>query len=285
MGYTPDMNIFKPRFIIAFVTIFICLTGGQFLNSQIKADEKVVILDFSALTPETDQYIKLLNESLMTHIASLNRYKVVERLQLRKIFDQLNLQSGDDFSQDQIVEIGKMAQARIVILGSMGTLGRGIALNARAVDIETGEVIFARNLDSSTLNLMHHIKMMAILISYDLNESDPDYQELLNKNMDKLWTDRHFFDIGIGGGGTINVNQKSAYNYPAETLVVGNMTFTFGYQYAFSRYFAFGPGATILFPVSNYTFRTASNGQTLDYFNHLKFTGWCFFVNVYVRQS
>ncbi|MBP7554372.1 MAG: hypothetical protein KA885_13180 [Spirochaetes bacterium] len=101
--------------------------------------EKIVILSFKDIDAGKN-VIELFHENLLTELVKLNLYTVVERGQIDRIFGELKLAAGEDFEDNQAVEIGKLAQAKLVILGSIGKLNGKIIINARIIDVETAKI-------------------------------------------------------------------------------------------------------------------------------------------------
>ena len=70
------------------------------------------------------------------------------------------------------------------------------------------------------------------------------YSQENNESNNQIWK-RHFFDLSIMGGPSIYYNPFLPF-FGAGGLV----GISFGYQYAFTPYFAFGPGATGLLSIT-----------------------------------
>jgi hypothetical protein len=68
-------------------------------------------------------------------------YSLVDRSQLDKIRAEQNFQLSGDVDDNQIVSLGKMAAARIVITGRITKMGNIQSLTLRALDVETGELV------------------------------------------------------------------------------------------------------------------------------------------------
>lgn len=76
-------------------------------------------------------------EEVLPHLKS--KYDIVERSQVAKVIQELNLESSlaDGASQP---DLGKLAKIRYIVLGSVSPLS-GVTVNARLVDVQTGLVV------------------------------------------------------------------------------------------------------------------------------------------------
>ncbi len=117
-----------------------------FLTFSVLSKEKVVILEFKSIGVEKNT-IDYIHESLLTAIINTDKFVVLERGQLDKIFKELNLVNSDEFTEDEIIEIGKLAKAKIGIIGSVAKGSDVITINVRGVNIETGDIKFAKSIN------------------------------------------------------------------------------------------------------------------------------------------
>jgi len=112
---------------------------------NIHAKEKIAILELKPIYV-TSQITNGVTETLMTSIAEHNKYEVIERAQINKIYDELKLTSQEDFEDETVIEIGKLAKAMQILVGSVSKLGNKYVINLRILEVETGRVTFARNI-------------------------------------------------------------------------------------------------------------------------------------------
>lgn len=126
--------------ILLFLTIFVF----SFLNAK----EKIVIINLKpATTGESDiRLADSITENLITAIINNGNYEVIERSQLNKIFEELRFTSGDEFDDNEVVEIGKLAKAKLALIGSVTKLGKTTSVNARIIEVETGKSLTGKNI-------------------------------------------------------------------------------------------------------------------------------------------
>ncbi|HZZ77661.1 MAG TPA: hypothetical protein VFE62_04025 [Gemmataceae bacterium] len=79
------------------------------------------------------------------------KYDLVERGQLKKVLQELNFQAGipDDAAQQK--KIGKLANVRYLVVGSVSRL-IGVSVRARLIDVETGLVVQTGKITTATMD-------------------------------------------------------------------------------------------------------------------------------------
>jgi len=128
---------------VFFLILFIIASISYFYAQSQK--EKIVILNFKPIN--IDKVIAdAVTENLMTSVVDLKVFQVIERAQLDKILGELKLTSKEEFDDQTAMQVGKLAKAKIVLVGSVTKLGRKITINARGIEVETGNVAFGKSI-------------------------------------------------------------------------------------------------------------------------------------------
>jgi hypothetical protein len=93
------------------------------------------------------------------------RFDLVEREQLGRVVDELKLDASDLTANDSgRREVGRLARARYLVLGSLSCLG-GITANARLVDVRSGLVVqTARLVAASPQELISRLPQLANML-------------------------------------------------------------------------------------------------------------------------
>jgi hypothetical protein len=95
---------------------------------------------------------------------------IVERTQIRKTFDEVELRASDLVEQDQAVESGKLVGADHVVIGGFAYGEGGLKVTARMVAVETGLVTIGvveegrrerKVLDAVAAKLLDHLGIAA----------------------------------------------------------------------------------------------------------------------------
>lgn len=104
-------------------------------------DVALAVLPFYASPELSKRRVGIAFAELLTH--SFNRYpvKIVERLELNKVFDELKLSMSGVSDTEDALKIGKLANARLQVLGSIDKIGDKYHVNVRMIRTETGEIV------------------------------------------------------------------------------------------------------------------------------------------------
>ncbi len=70
-----------------------------------------------------------------------DQYKIIERTQMDKIFEEYDVQNTGCVTDSCAVVFGKMLGAERIVIGSIGLVGNTYSVSARIVDVETTETI------------------------------------------------------------------------------------------------------------------------------------------------
>jgi len=86
-------------------------------------------------------------EDLSTALIDSGAFDVVERGQLDKALDELKIGLADTFDSERAQKLGKMVNARVVIIGSISDRGAYTVINARLIDTATGKARIAASVE------------------------------------------------------------------------------------------------------------------------------------------
>ena len=84
---------------------------------------------------------KVLTQTLTSNIIDLGDYIVVERANIDKILKEQKFQSSGCTDSECAVEIGQLLNADLTIIGTAGKVGSTYTIQARIINVETGEAI------------------------------------------------------------------------------------------------------------------------------------------------
>ena len=113
------------------------------------SDLRVAVLDFRNLTERRDlAYLeKAIPEILITDLSICQKITLVERSRLQEILDEMQLALSGVVNDDQVVEIGELAGANAILIGSITAGGDVYRIDARLVDVASAEVLLAEKKD------------------------------------------------------------------------------------------------------------------------------------------
>jgi hypothetical protein len=104
-------------------------------------NQKIAVLNCTAPDEESSLFV---TDGIEQQLFDAG-YSLVDRSELDKIRAEQKFQLSGDVDDRQIVSIGKMAAARIVITGRITKAGSIQSLTLRALDVETGELVSRAN--------------------------------------------------------------------------------------------------------------------------------------------
>lgn len=105
------------------------------------AKEKIAIFEFTSTKELKERHVgHAVSELLTHHINGDSGFVLLERLELNKIMGELKLSMAGVTDQEDALKAGKLGGAKAIVLGSVEKLGDKYHVNARLVDVESGEV-------------------------------------------------------------------------------------------------------------------------------------------------
>ena len=88
-----------------------------------------------------------LTDRLRTEISNIGTVKLVERGEMEEILKEQAFQQTGCVSSECMVEVGQLLGVNQIVGGSISQVGRTFSVNARIIDVETGEIISSVNYD------------------------------------------------------------------------------------------------------------------------------------------
>jgi TolB-like protein len=106
---------------------------------SIPSKKLVAVLGFSA-NNKTYKLAGAMRAVFTSKLASLRRYRVVERVRLKQIVAEQRLQLSDITDQSSAVKVGKLLCVRYIFLGKVLMLGDKYLLIIKRINVETGVI-------------------------------------------------------------------------------------------------------------------------------------------------
>jgi TolB-like protein len=107
----------------------------------------VALLDFKAVRVE-DSLVDAIEENLATNLIMSQAFIFIERSQLDKVLNELNLANSDEFDEDTAREVGNMLGVELVFIGSVTEIAGITTINVRAIEVESGRARFAYKVEA-----------------------------------------------------------------------------------------------------------------------------------------
>lgn len=151
---------------------------------------KRISVAFIALTSDqknsfVENYV---TDALTQAVFETNGVKIIERKNLEKILNEQKFQSSGLVDDSSAKDIGKIAGVDYVCYGDMKDIGNEITVNARLVDVESGEVIsISRTTVEKDKYLKDYVKQQAEVIKQNKIMEQKKQEEKLRKIESSDW--------------------------------------------------------------------------------------------------
>lgn len=151
-----------------------------------KASYAFVALNSDNGNALTENYV---TDALTESIFNTGKVRIIERANLEKILSEQKFQSSGLVNEDSAKEIGQIAGVDYVCYGTLKDLGDEITVNARVVDVETGEICaMARDTIKKDDYLKKNVASSGTTKSTKTNTTKSATST--QKKMNNLWTVR-----------------------------------------------------------------------------------------------
>ena len=186
--------------------------AGELLKDCTGAGKAVAVAGFSYSDGRDSHDGGVVAERITTELVKLNRFKVVERKEIEKVFSELKFQRSGAINPDSVKEIGKMLGADLMTVGTLIELpNKQLELNVRIVVVESGEILAA-----STAKIEKDWMNQYRILIEEQNKTIEKHVKDANAFYEKgvIYLDLREYDNAIGSFGiaiSINPTQANAY--------------------------------------------------------------------------
>ena len=108
----------------------------------------VAVIDLNGIGVSKSDATALTNR-LISELFLTQRYTILERQKINEILNEQGFQRSGCTSSECLVEMGKLLNVAQIISGSVGMIGSYYTIDLRRIDVETGEILRAANVDIS----------------------------------------------------------------------------------------------------------------------------------------
>ncbi|MCK4446523.1 MAG: hypothetical protein KAW56_05525 [Candidatus Marinimicrobia bacterium] len=102
---------------------------------------------------ELEDLGELVTEKLITKLVNLRRFRVIERVAMDEIMKEQALGISGVVDEAMAIEVGKIAGADAIVLGSCNLIQGFVTIKSRLIDIETSETIVAKEVQSENTDI------------------------------------------------------------------------------------------------------------------------------------
>jgi TolB-like protein len=160
------------------------LTVVQDINERTndKNVKRVAILYFDNTSDEKklDKLQKGLAGMLISDLTNVNMLSIVERDRLEEIIKEQKLSRTKAFEPETASKIGKLLGAELILTGAYFEMFGSFRIDARFIDVETGEILKSEGVDGETSNFFKLEKQLAwkIIKNLDVKLSEKEKNTL-----------------------------------------------------------------------------------------------------------
>ncbi|HAH32476.1 MAG TPA: hypothetical protein DCL44_09220, partial [Elusimicrobia bacterium] len=120
--------------------------AGDLLKDCTGANKAIAVAGFSYSDGRDSRDGGVVAERITTELVKSKKFKVIERKEIEKVFEELKFQLSGAVDQDSAQKIGKMLGANWIVVGTLTELpDKQLELNVRLVSVESGEILSASN--------------------------------------------------------------------------------------------------------------------------------------------
>jgi TolB-like protein/Flp pilus assembly protein TadD len=148
------------------------LSDMDLVSDQERMTKTLAVLEFknSAGEAKYDWMKSGVSEALVTDLKKVTGLYLVERQQLNKAMDEINLGMTDLVADPAAApKIGKMVGAGVVLLGSYQVAGDNVRIDARMVDVQSGAILMGETVQGPLDNIFELEQNLAFKIADVLN--------------------------------------------------------------------------------------------------------------------
>ena len=107
-------------------------------------NKRLTVAEFTTIDGGESDIGKLIAEKITTKLSQVGELRVIERKQLNKILAEQKL-SLSDITAEEEKEVGQILNVDAIISGTIAHLDEYVEINARMIDVTTGEIYCAIN--------------------------------------------------------------------------------------------------------------------------------------------
>ena len=149
-------------------------------------------------------------EILINHLKNIGKYKLVERVLLKKALSEQELQMSGITDEEKIAQAGKVLGLDAFIVGSAMKVAKTISISSRLISTETAEILATGNVEFTNLKqLSEKLEELGYQLS---NYSKQEYRKIsFAQEMS-----RNHFSVRLGAGYIRNLRANLGSFCPSE---------------------------------------------------------------------
>jgi TolB-like protein len=143
-------------------------------------NKRLTVAEFTTIDGGESDIGKLIAEKITTKLSQVGELRVIERKQLNKILAEQRL-SLSDITAEEEKEVGQILNVDAIISGTIAHLDEYVEINARMIDVTTGEIYCAINhkekFDLKTERLAKLPASQQILVNQEVQKREKERRQ------------------------------------------------------------------------------------------------------------
>ncbi len=148
----------------------------------------IAVLPFQG-NGDSQDYVEAATDRMVTQLVELRRFRVIERTKLEEVLQEQKLQVSGVVDDRTAVDVGRVAGADAIVVGSVSVIGSTATVSGRLIDTQSSEVIVARNARGDGTNLEDVEKLIGDVAIMIYNELPLVQGSVINAEGDVMYID------------------------------------------------------------------------------------------------
>ena len=171
----------KNRIMCIFAAALTLFSLVDVYAQNLQKNPKIAVMDFINVSGRAkyDYLQRSISENIITTFAESRNVILVERARLRSALNELKLGLTGLVDESTAAKVGSALGADGIIVGSYTILGDQLRINARLIDVQTIQAVFAKQVSGT--NLVSLIDEISDILLIEITPNQFEKAELLRK--------------------------------------------------------------------------------------------------------
>lgn len=138
---------------------------------------------------DAQDYAEPATDRMVAQLVELRRFRVIERTKLEEVLQEQKLQVSGVVDDRTAVDVGRVAGADAIVVGSVSVVGSTATVSGRLIDTQSSEVIVARNARGDRTSLEDVEKLSESVAIMIYNELPLVQGSVINAEGDVMYID------------------------------------------------------------------------------------------------
>jgi len=136
---------------------------------------------------QVDYLVRSLPETIVSKLVNVPGLKIVERVHLREVLEEINRGSLELTSEKSRLKLGRLSGAKYMVFGNFMAMGPTVQVSVRVVDVETSLMTFVDNKTGSLKKLSRMVDSLSTKVARSFAKGRLSVTGFGWKQNTKLW--------------------------------------------------------------------------------------------------